>query len=166
MMMIAQTDEAPDNEHERNTLKSCSAITRQRQIPVKVYRDPKDLHAGICTNPQNSAWGMNRMIDLSDWCSRCMVCARLMHKKNTGKDCDKRENNNDNGNFICVFECTIVNLATYRQFTNAAWDWIIKKKKTKNKTKQKPKKKKEIKIALSLGYPSSYFYNKRCNMLL
>ena len=25
-----------------------------------------------------------------------------------------------NGNFICVFECTIVNLATYRQFTNAA----------------------------------------------
>ena len=35
----------------------------------------------------------------------------------------------------------IVNLATYRQFTNAAWDWIIKKK-NKNKTKQKPKKKK------------------------
>ena len=28
MMMIAQTDEAPDNEHERNTLKSCSAITK------------------------------------------------------------------------------------------------------------------------------------------
>ena len=26
----------------------------------------------------------------------------------------------DSGNFICVFECTIVNLATYRQFTNAA----------------------------------------------
>ena len=35
------------------------------------------------------------------------------------------DNNNDttttnNGNFTCVFECTIVNLATYRQFTNAA----------------------------------------------
>ena len=29
-------------------------------------------------------------------------------------------NNNNNGNFSCVFECTIVNLATYRQFTNAA----------------------------------------------
>ena len=29
-------------------------------------------------------------------------------------------NNNNNGNFICVFECTIVNLATYRQFTDAA----------------------------------------------
>ena len=28
------------------------------------------------------------------------------------------------------------------------------------------KKEKEIKITLSLGYPSSYFYNKRCNMLL
>ena len=40
------------------------------------------------------------------------------------------------------FKGTIVNLATYRQFTNATWDWIIKKKKTKNKTKQKPKKKK------------------------
>ena len=34
------------------------------------------------------------------------------------------------------------------------------------KKKQKPKKEKEIKIALSLGYPSSYFYNKRYNMLL
>ena len=49
-------------------------------------------------------------------------------------------NNNNNGNFICVFECTIVNLATYRQFTNAAWDWIIKKKKQKTKTKAKKKK--------------------------
>ena len=57
--------------------------------------------------------------------------------------------NNNNGNFICVFKCTIVNLATYRQFTNAAGDWIIYKKKnqknkTKNKqtkTKQKPEKK-------------------------
>ena len=54
-------------------------------------------------------------------------------------------NSNNNGNFISVFECTIVNLSTYTQFTNAAWDWIIKKKKTnknKNKTKQKPKRKK------------------------
>ena len=44
----------------------------------------------------------------------------------------------------------IVNLATYRQFTNAAWDWIIKKK-NKNKTKQKPKKKNQncIKSGLS-----------------
>ena len=78
----------------------------------------------------------------------------------------------NNGNFICVLECTIVNLATYRQFTNAALDLIIKKKNktktktNKNKKKQKPKKKKKIKTALSLGYPSSCFYNKRCNMLL
>ena len=45
---------------------------------------------------------------------------------------------------------------------------LKKNKETKNKTKTKQKKKKEkgIKIALSLGYPSSYFYNKRCNMLL
>ena len=38
------------------------------------------------------------------------------------------------------------------------------KRENKNKTKQKQKKK--FKIALSLGYPSSYFYNKRYNMLL
>ena len=51
-------------------------------------------------------------------------------------------NINNNGNFICVFECTIVNPSTYTQFTNAAWDWIIKKKKQKqNKTKAKKKKK-------------------------
>ena len=50
------------------------------------------------------------------------------------KELNKYNNNNNdnNGNFICVFECTIVNLATYRQFTNAAWDWIIKKKKRKS----------------------------------
>ena len=35
-----------------------------------------------------------------------------------------------------------------------------------NKSNKKEKKRKEIKIALSLGYPNSYFYNKRCNMLL
>ena len=29
-------------------------------------RDPKDLHAGICANPQEGAQCMNRMIDLSD----------------------------------------------------------------------------------------------------
>ena len=63
----------------------------------------------------------------------------------------KYNNNNNNGNFICVFECTIVNLATYRQFTNAAWDWIIQKK------KKKKEKRKEIKITLSLDYPNPCF---------
>ena len=29
-------------------------------------RDSKDLHAGICTNPQKGAQCMNRIIDLSD----------------------------------------------------------------------------------------------------
>ena len=33
---------------------------------------------------------------------------------------NNNDDNNNNGNFICVFECTMVNLATYRQFTNAA----------------------------------------------
>ena len=60
---------------------------------------------------------------------------------------NNNNNNNNNGNFICVFECTIiiVNLAPYRQFTNTAWDWIIPKKK---------KEEKKIKIALILGYPN------------
>ena len=40
----------------------------------------------------------------------------------------------------------IVNLATYRQFTNAAWDWFIKKKKTKNKKTKTKAKQKKIKI--------------------
>ena len=40
------------------------------------------------------------------------------------------------GNFICVFACTIVNLATYRQFTNPAWDWITCSKKKKRKRKE------------------------------
>ena len=39
---------------------------------------------------------------------------------NNNSNNNNNNNNNDNGNFICVFECTIVNLATYRQFTNAA----------------------------------------------
>ena len=54
---------------------------------------------------------------------------------------NNNDDDNNNGNFICVFECTIVNLATYRQFTNAAWDWVIKKKTKQNKTKAKKKEK-------------------------
>ena len=54
----------------------------------------------------------------------------------------------NNWNFIYAFECRIVNLATYRQFTNVAWDWIIQKKK-------KEKKRKEIKITKQ----NSYFYH-------
>ena len=42
-------------------------------------------------------------------------------------------------------------------------DIYSKKKKEKEKEEEEEKK---IKIALSLGYPNSYFYNKRCNMLL
>ena len=44
-----------------------------------------------------------------------------------------------------------------------------KEKTKKQKQKQKPKKKNKTEApkkhkSLSLGYPSSYFYNKRCNM--
>ena len=38
----------------------------QESIRKSYYdRDSKDLHAGICTNPQKGAQCMNRMIDLS-----------------------------------------------------------------------------------------------------
>ena len=57
---------------------------------------------------------------------------------------------------FCVFDSTIVNLPTYRQFTNAAWDWIIQKK----ERKKKKQKRKEIKIALSLGYPILFLQQK------
>ena len=55
----------------------------------------------------------------------------------------------DNGNFACVFECTIVNLAMYRQFANAAWDWIIqtKDKTKKEETKQKKRERKKEKTS-------------------
>ena len=62
-------------------------------------------------------------------------------RKNNNNDIDNDNNNNNNdnnnnGNFISVFECTIVNLATYRQLTNAAWEWIIQKKKNEKTRNQ------------------------------
>ena len=39
----------------------------QESVRESYYdRDSKDLHAGICTNPQKGVQCMNRMIDLSD----------------------------------------------------------------------------------------------------
>ena len=42
---------------------------------------------------------------------------------------------------LCFWMYNCKSRATYRQFTNAAWDWIIKKLKTKTKTKQQKTKK-------------------------
>ena len=52
---------------------------------------------------------------------------------------------------FCVFECTIVNLVMYKQFTKAAWDWIIQKKKKKKDREKKEKKRSQncIKSVLS-----------------
>ena len=36
----------------------------------------------------------------------------------------------------------------------------------RKKKQREAEEEKKIKIVLSLGYPNSYFYNKRCNMLL
>ena len=47
------------------------------------------------------------------WLKMCLLISLYVNNTNNN-------NNDNNGNFICVFECTIVNLATYRQFTNAA----------------------------------------------
>ena len=79
---------------------------------------------------------------------------------------------------LFVFECTIVNLATCRQFTYAAWDWIIKKKKknnkknsnkknnnnkkTKPKTKQnKTKVKKKIQNCIKSGLSQFLFLQQK-----
>jgi len=43
---------------------------------------------------------------------------------------------------------------------------LFKKMKLNKKKLEEKKLSNQIKIALSLGYPNSYFYNKRCNMLL
>ena len=79
-----------------------------------------------------------------DVTEKCYTIVLLIHRYRTviyfSTFCCIRKslNNNNSGNFIFVFECTIiiVNLATYRQFTNAAWDRIIKTKKKKRKENQ------------------------------
>ena len=68
---------------------------------------------------------------------------------------ETKKGQKNNGNFICVFECTIVNLATYRQFTNAAWDWIIKKKKLKQKQNKSRKKKSKLHKVWAIPVPIS-----------
>ena len=53
--------------------------------------------------------------------------------------------NNNSGNFICVFECTIVNPATYRQFTKLMLPeigWLKKTKQNKSRKKRREKKSK------------------------
>ena len=45
---------------------------------------------------------------------------KIKNSNNNNNNKNNNNNNINNGNFLCVFECTIVNLATYRQFTNAA----------------------------------------------
>ena len=50
--------------------------------------------------------------------SLVLFCVLINLKANNNDD-DNNNNNNNNGNFICVFGCTILNLSTYRQFTNA-----------------------------------------------
>ena len=75
--------------------------------------------------------------------------------------CNKNDSDDDddndgklNWNFISVFECTVVNLATYRQFTAGCLRLNYSKKKlkqikTKHKTKQNKKNPNFIKSGLS-----------------
>ena len=57
------------------------------------------------------------MVERSGYSSSCSKNCAAFHRLALNNN---NNTNNNNGNFICVFECTIVNLATYRQFTNAA----------------------------------------------
>ena len=60
---------------------------------------------------------------------------------------------NNNGNFVCVLKCTIVNLTTNRHLQTLLEIGLFN-----THTK--------IKISSNLGCPNSYFYNERRNMLL
>ena len=141
-------------------------LERYRKV---VGRDWCHMSFGITAEGMLTGYSQNPSQSLLHLRSRAVAWCLKRLEQAIQKFNNNNNNNNNNGIFICVFECTIVNLATYTQFTNTAWGWIIKKEKQKQKQKQnktKAKKKKTFKIALSLGYPSSYFYNKRCNMLL
>ena len=60
-------------------------------------RDPKDLHAEICTNPREGGLGYKQN-DWLEWLLLQVNGLRLADaKKNTSKDCDRRDNN-DNSN--------------------------------------------------------------------
>ena len=59
-----------------------------------------------------------------------------------------------------------VNLGTYWQFTNAAWDWIIQNKKKGRRRRRRKRKKNQNWIKSPVGYPNSYFYDKISNILL
>ena len=65
---------------------------------------------------------------------------------------NNNNNNNNNGNFIYLFECTIVNLATYRQFTIGCFEIeLLFKKKNQNFIKSGLSAKKDV-ICCSNGY--------------
>ena len=65
-------------------------------------------------------------------------------------------NNNNNGNFIFVFQRTIFNLATL--YIEPIYNWLLEI--------ELFRKKKKCQNCIKPRYPNSYFYNKRCNMLL
>ena len=65
-------------------------------IPAVVGRDPKDLHAEICTNPREGGL----VYEQNDWLEWLLLQVDGLRpadaKKNTSKDCDRRDNNNNN----------------------------------------------------------------------
>ena len=81
------------------------------------------------------------------------------------KNNNNNNNNNNNGNLICVLNVQLKISLRIGNLQMLLEIGLFKKTK-QNKTKRKERKTKEIKIELSLSYPNSYFYNKRCNMFL
>ena len=78
------------------------------------------------------------------------------NNNNNNNNNDNSNDHNDNKIMKTLFVFLDVQLWISLRIGNlqfSAWDGLFKKKK-------------KIKIAVSLGYPNSYFYNKRCNMLL
>ena len=90
------------------------------------------------------------------------------NNNNDNNNNNNNNNNNDDGNLICVLNVQLkisLRIGNLQMLLEIGLFKKTKQNKTKEK-KRKQRKTKEIKIALSLSYPNSYFYNKRCNMFL
>ena len=75
----------------------------------------------------------------------------LFYSNKNDSDNDDDNDSKLNGNFISLFECTVVNLATYRQFTTGCLRLNFSKKKfkqNKNKTQNKTNKTNKFQIML------------------
>ena len=103
----------------------------------------REFCRGIRNSERNTGW-QGKLITKRRNCNEARIPTNAFCLKRKALLRGKRQGRRN----LC-FECTIENLATYRQFTKAAWDWIIKKKKNKKQKKEKKRNQNCIKPELS-----------------